>query len=95
MRSILSVTIAASLLTIPPIRAQTFGESIDLAELKCSELSRVYLAQFVVIDAWLSGYYHGKSGRTVIDRKLAAENTRSGRSCSSQGQPKCYCHESL
>jgi HdeA/HdeB family len=25
---------------------------------------------------WLSGYYHGKSGKTVLFKKLAAENTR-------------------
>jgi acid stress chaperone HdeB len=76
MRSILAVTITALLLTIAPVRAETFGETIDMAEFKCSDLTRVYLEQFLVIDAWLSGYYHGKSGRTVIDRKLAAENTR-------------------
>jgi hypothetical protein len=72
MRSILATAIAASLLTVASARAQT----IDMAQIKCSDLSRVYIEQFVVIDAWLSGYYHGKSNRTVVDRKQAAENTR-------------------
>jgi len=49
---------------------------IDMAAIKCSDLNRVYLEQFVVIDAWLSGYYHGKSNKTVLDRRQAAENTQ-------------------
>jgi len=77
MRSILATAIVASLLAIAPTRAQMFdGPVIDMAEIKCSDLNRVYLEQFVIIDAWLSGYYHGKSGKTVLDRKQAAENTR-------------------
>jgi hypothetical protein len=74
MRSILAVTLAGSLMTTALAQEQT--KTIDMAELKCNELTRVYLEQFVVIDAWLSGYYHAKSNKTVIDRKLAAENTR-------------------
>jgi len=75
MRSILAVTVAASLLTVASARAQTM-DVIDMAAIKCSDLNRVYLEQFVVIDAWLSGYYHGKSNKTVLDRRQAAENTQ-------------------
>jgi hypothetical protein len=74
-----AIVIAASLLAVGTARAQVFDRSspvVDMAELKCSELNLVYLEQFVVIDAWLSGYYHGKSGKTVLDRRLAAENAR-------------------
>jgi acid stress chaperone HdeB len=76
MRLIPAVPIAASLLTIASARAQMSDQIIDMAELKCSDRTRVYLEQFVFINAWLSGYYHGKSGKTVLDRRLAAENTR-------------------
>jgi|SRR5690242_4850504 hypothetical protein len=74
MRSISAIALAGSLLPATFAHAQT--QTIDMAELKCGELTRVYLEQFVVIDAWLSGYYHAKSNKTVVDRKLAAENTQ-------------------
>ena len=79
MRSILAIAMTASLLTVGAAHAQVFDSSspvIDIAEVECSHLNRVHLEQFVVIDAWLSGYYHGKSGKTVLDRRLAAENAR-------------------
>ena len=79
MRSMLAIAVAASLLAVGIARAQVFDPSspiVDFAELKCSDLNRVYLEQFLVIDAWLSGYYHGTSGKTVLDRRLAAENSR-------------------
>src|SRR5215470_286189 len=72
MRSHVTIAVVSSLLTALAARAET----IDIAELKCHELIRAYPAEFVVIDAWLSGYYHAKSNKTELDRKQAAENTR-------------------
>jgi HdeA/HdeB family protein len=66
MKIYLALMLAASLLTIPPVRAQT----VDIPE-----LSRLYLEEFIVIDAWFSGYYHGKSNTTVIDSNKVAANT--------------------
>ena len=68
----LALAIAASFLTFTTVRAQT----IDMGKLRCDELGRVYLDQFVFIDAWLSGYYHAKSNKTVVDLKQIAANTR-------------------
>ena len=68
----LALAIAASFLTFTTVRAQT----IDMGKLACDELGRVYLDQFVFIDAWLSGYYHAKSNKTVVDLKQIAANTR-------------------
>jgi hypothetical protein len=59
------------LVVTPAVRAETF----DIADLKCSELVETYLDQFIVIDAWLSGYYHGKSNTTVVNPKQIGENT--------------------
>jgi acid stress chaperone HdeB len=81
MRTYLALTLTASLLTSPPVRAQTADipelrpQTADMAEIKCGDLDRLYFDEFVVIDAWFSGYYHGKSGTTVIDSNTIAANT--------------------
>ena len=72
MKFIPIFAIAASLLSGAPAYAQT----VDMEKLSCDELSRVYLGEFVVIDAWLSGFYHGKSNKTVVDTKQVAANTQ-------------------
>ena len=72
MKTTLALAIAASFLTFTTVRAQT----IDMGKLACDELGRVYLDQFVFIDAWLSGYYHAKSNKTVVDLKQIAANTQ-------------------
>jgi hypothetical protein len=76
-----TLQVIALLLTITSARAQTVdmpevrAQTVDMADLKCSDLSRLYLEEFVVIDAWFSGYYHGKSNTTVIDANKIAMNT--------------------
>ena len=81
MKIYLALMLAASLLTIPPVRAQTVdmpelrAQTVDMADIKCGDLSRLYLEEFIVIDAWFSGYYHGKSNTTVIDSNKVAANT--------------------
>jgi acid stress chaperone HdeB len=72
MKTILALAIATSFLTFTTARAQT----IDMGKLQCDELGRVYLDQFAFVDAWLSGYYHAKSNKTVVDLKQIAANTR-------------------
>jgi acid stress chaperone HdeB len=72
IKTTLALAIAASLLTFTTVRAQT----IDMGKLGCDELGRVYLDQFAFIDAWLSGYYHAKSNKTVVDLKQIATNTQ-------------------
>ena len=74
--------LTVSLLTISSAQAQTVdmpevrAETVDMADLKCGDLSRLYFEEFVVIDAWFSGYYHGKSSTTVIDSSKVAANTQ-------------------
>ena len=59
MKTILALAIATSFLTFTTVRAQT----IDMGKIACDELGRVYLDQFVFIDAWLSGYYRRATRR--------------------------------
>src|SRR3974390_1100226 len=81
MRTYLALTLIASLLTSPVVRAQTVDipelrpQTADMAEIKCGDLDRLYFDEFVVVDAWFSGYYHGRSGTTVIDSNTIAANT--------------------
>jgi hypothetical protein len=72
MKTILALAIATSFLTFTTVRAQT----IDMGKLQCDELGRVYFDQFAFVDAWLSGYYHAKSNKTVVDLKQIAANTQ-------------------
>jgi hypothetical protein len=72
MKTTLAFAIAASFLTFTIARAPT----IDMGKLRYDEFGRVYLDQFVFIDAWLSGYYHAKSNKTVVDLKQIAANTQ-------------------
>ena len=72
MKQALAPAVAVLLITATSAQSQT----IDMAEIKCSDLTKAYPEQFAVIDAWLSGYYHAMSNKTVVDRKMGAENTR-------------------
>lgn len=72
MKTILALAIATSFLTFTTVRAQT----MDMGKLQCDELGRVYFDQFAFVDAWLSGYYHAKSNKTVVDLKQIAANTQ-------------------
>jgi hypothetical protein len=71
MRIAPALILIISFVTIPTAHAQT----VDMADVKCGDLSRLYLEEFIVIDAWFSGYYHGKSNTTVIDSNKVATNT--------------------
>jgi len=72
MKSILAFAIAASLLAATPARA----EKVDMAKIKCDDLAHLYLPQFVVIGAWLSGYYNAKNNRTEVDTEQLTSNTQ-------------------
>jgi hypothetical protein len=81
MRTYLALMLIASLMTSPVVRAQTTDipelrpQTADMADIKCGDLDRLYFDEFVVIDAWFSGYYHGKGSTTVIDSNAIAANT--------------------
>jgi acid stress chaperone HdeB len=60
-----------SLLTVLPARPQVL---IDLAKITCEQfiLWKVTDPQHIAI--WLSGYYNGKRGNTVVDTEKLKEN---------------------
>ena len=64
------ILVAASV----PAQAQV---SLDLAKVTCDQWSGYKITNPQNIALWLSGYYNGKRGNTVIDTQgLAAENQK-------------------
>jgi hypothetical protein len=55
------------------LAAQT---KVDMAALTCAELSSLYVDEFVVAGAWMSGYYNAKRGNTSVDIKQLGENSK-------------------
>jgi acid stress chaperone HdeB len=53
-----------ALLALQPAQAQT---TIDAAKITCQQLILLKVASPDIIVTWLSGYYHGKRGSTIID----------------------------
>jgi hypothetical protein len=57
-----------------PVRAQV---TLDLAKVTCDQWSGYKITNPQNIALWLSGYYNGKRGNTVIDtQELGAETQR-------------------
>lgn len=67
---------AASLAVLTLMTPLAYAQTLDMEKLRCEELSRVYFDQFPFFDAWMSGYYHGKKGETVVDAKKFAANAQ-------------------
>jgi acid stress chaperone HdeB len=63
MRAI-SLGIASLVLTLSTAQAQT---TIDAAKITCDQFIGLKVASPDNIAIWLSGYYHGKRGSTIID----------------------------
>jgi hypothetical protein len=58
----------------PPAHAQVM---LDLSKVTCDQWSGYKITNPQNIALWLSGYYNGKRGNTVIDTQaLAAENQK-------------------
>lgn len=47
----------------------------NMAKIACGEVLELYVDEFVVIGAWMSGYYNAKRNNTTIDVKQLAANT--------------------
>ena len=71
MRSILTLSLFVALLG-----TSARAETADMAKITCNELTHAYAGELVVIGSWLSGYYNGKRGNTVIDPKVLSANTQ-------------------
>lgn len=48
---------------------------VDMAAFTCGDLTSMNVDEFVVIGAWMSGYYNAKAGNSMIDVKQLQNNT--------------------
>ena len=62
-----------SVAAIEPARAQVM---LDLSKITCEQWSGYKITNPQNIALWLSGYYNGKRGNTVIDTQGLAEENR-------------------
>jgi len=75
----LQMAIMAWLLSLSAAQAQT---SIDVAKITCKQFTLLQVANPEVIAIWLSGYYHGKRGTTIVDVELLKDQA---------SQVRTYC----
>jgi hypothetical protein len=50
------------------------ADKADMAKITCDDLTHAYVADLVVIGAWMSGYYNAKRNNTVIDEAELSKN---------------------
>ena len=75
MRKLLVATAVISSLVTPAAAEDKMV--VDMSKMTCGELTKLGFQDFAGITMWLSGYYNGKRGNTVIDTQaLAAENQK-------------------
>ena len=71
-----TISLALSILiavfgTSPPTQAQVM---LDMSKVTCWQYVTYKVTNPKYISVWLSGYYHGKSGDTVVDMQQVVEN---------------------
>ena len=62
---------AIMLCAIAPVRAQV---TVDVAKITCNQYLGFKVADPRDIAIWLSGFYHGKSGSTVLEPETLKDN---------------------
>lgn len=60
------------LLAIPVAHAQV---QVDVSKITCEQYILFKVADPREISIWLSGYYHGKAGSTVVDTQTLKDNS--------------------
>jgi hypothetical protein len=70
---ILAITVSAMACASGAAAAQM---KADMAKISCADLSQLYADEFLVLGAWMSGYYNAKRNNTLIDVKQLAINTK-------------------
>ena len=74
MRTLLILTgLTLVLQVIPPARAQV---TLDVAKITCDQFTGYKVAKPDNIAMWLSGYYNGTRGNTVLDAQGLTENVK-------------------
>jgi acid stress chaperone HdeB len=65
------VSVMAALIFVPIANGQV---TIDVAKITCDQFLLFRVADPRDISIWLSGYYHGKNGITMIDQQALRSN---------------------
>ena len=62
-----------ALVAVPAARAQV---TLDVAKITCDQFTGYKITNPDNIAMWLSGYYNGKRGNTILDTQGLAANTK-------------------
>ena len=71
MKSANAFVMLAALLAAPAARAQV---TVDIAKITCDQFLGFSVADPRDIAIWLSGYYHGKQGMTLLEPQTLKQN---------------------
>jgi acid stress chaperone HdeB len=63
--SLVASGLAVALLVIPTVQAQ---DTLDVSKVTCRQFLEYKITNPERFAIWLSGYYHGKRGDTIVDR---------------------------
>lgn len=77
-KTISLATIGAALFLTSQSMAQSGAvqTKVDMSKITCAELAQSYLDEFVVVAAWMSGYYNAKKNNTLVDSDQLSSNAK-------------------
>ena len=67
----LAVLFGVGMLATSPALAQV---TVDVSKITCDQFYRSKVADPRLIGAWLSGYYQGRNGNTIVDQQVFDNN---------------------
>jgi acid stress chaperone HdeB len=67
----LLICVLGAVATIAPAQAQV---TVDISKITCEQYLAFKVADPRDIGLWLSGYYHGKQGSTILQPQMLKEN---------------------
>jgi hypothetical protein len=70
------VLIAVTCIILMSLGVAVHAKKVNLAEVRCGDLSQMTAEEYIVIGAWMSGFYNAKRDNTMIDVKQLAANSR-------------------
>jgi hypothetical protein len=65
---------AVAVLSVGLVCAAHAQVTLDLGKVTCSQLVTYKITNPKYITVWISGYYHGTQGKTVVDTQKLVEN---------------------
>ena len=67
--------ICAATLSILLVTNANAQMKVDMAAFTCGDLASMDIEEFVVVGAWMNGYYSAKRGNAMVDAKQLRDNT--------------------